>query len=158
MTLSVDYDVIRSVKYNISKLSYDLKKRAEQVAKACAEDLLEKSRDLVPVDTGTLRESGKVRKKSIYEYEVVYDATVRDRRKAQGKGVQGIADPDYKYGWRQHENLAYHHDIGQALYLEEPYQSNKDKYKADIANAIKTEVRQTKWKSRGKGWSRRGRR
>lgn len=79
-------------------------------AKIAAEDagaqvLLAKSQPLVPVDQGTLVASGQV---------------VRD-----GEGaavVYSATNPEdgYNYAVIQHERLDFHHEHGQAKYLEQP--------------------------------------
>ena len=156
MSLSMDYNAVKSITYNLSRMSYDLKKRGEVEIKRCAEDLLEKAIELAPMDTGALRESGKVKKKSNSEYEVVFDVTVKDRLKKQGKSASSVSNPDFHYSGIQHDNLAYHHDIGQALFLEEPYEMYKEQYKDEIASALKNVIRRTKWTRRSGGWSKRG--
>lgn len=158
MTLSVDYSVFRDLKTNLSRLSYDLRRKGDLALRRCAEDLLEKAIDLAPKDTGALRESGKVEKLGDADYRVLFDVTVRDRIKKQGRSLKGISNPDFHYSGIQHDNLYYHHDIGQALFLEEPYESNKDDYIGSVARALQETTRRTKWARRGGGWSRRGRR
>lgn len=69
-----------------------------------AEQLLKWSKPLVPVDTGKLKASGEVVKRDT-GYAVQYSSTNK----------QG-----YDYAYIQHENLEYHHEVGQAKYLEQP--------------------------------------
>ena len=129
--ISVDYDVIAFIKENLRNLPERQRVAGQKAMLQCAEDLLEKSKDLVPVDTGALKENGHIERLSDGSgYAVVYDITAGERNPR-------ATDKDFKYGALQHEELSFHHDIGQALYLEIPYESNKDDYKAKIANAIR---------------------
>lgn len=88
--------------------------------RAGAEVLLEKSRPLVPVDTGALKASGKVTQEG-------------DRAAVS---YEGIAPDGYDYGIRQHEDLALHHDQGQAKFLESPLHSEHDAVRAAMLEAL----------------------
>lgn len=156
MSLNIPYQVTGEIKVSLRRLIPEQKIAGGKAIKACAEDLLKCSKELVPVDTGTLRDNGRVEKDGDLHYSVIYDVTVADRLKARGKGTDGISEPDFKYGWLQHENLNYHHSIGQALFLEEPFEENKDRYIREIGQALKNSIKRGKWNISAK-WSRRGR-
>lgn len=122
----------------------------DAAAKECAELLLDVSQPLVPEDTGLLKISGKVQKVPRTKdptYQVVYSATAGERARVQGSSAK-IKNPDFNYAWIQHENLEYHHEKGQAKYLEEPYEENKDLFMELIADALRA--------SMSKGFRRRG--
>ena len=72
-----------------------------------AEAIVTESKErFVPVRWGALRASGH---------------TLRPVTKAGVVEVaMGFGGPSAPYAWRQHENLAYHHTVGQAKYLEKP--------------------------------------
>lgn len=87
-----------------------------------AKKLLELSQDLVPVDTGELKKSGKVVKVGEsgrkVSYQVVYEALAPWKNSSNGV---------FNYAWIQHEDMTLKHpNGGQAKYLEEPYRKNKD--------------------------------
>lgn len=86
--------------------------------KKMARSVLSHAKGLVPVDQGPLRRSGHVvapttnsRNRSI-EVQVVFDAK---------NPVNG-----YGYAEIQHENLNYHHDFGEAKYLEKAIDAHRD--------------------------------
>ena len=158
MSFNADYSALQSVKYNLARLSVDMRKQGEQAIKRCAENLLMQARALAPMDTGALRESGKVKKISNSEYQVIFDVTVKDRMKKLGKPLDGVSNPNFHYSGLQHDMIDWKHKIGQALFLEEPYEANKDGYMDTIKNAIQNTIRRTNWQRRSSGWSRRGRR
>lgn len=72
-----------------------------------AEDIMAKSKPLVPVDTGALRASGQVQTPRV-----------------SGNAVSvtlGYGNSSVAYALIVHENLSAHHDVGQAKYLEQPF-------------------------------------
>lgn len=83
---------------------------ATELAKALfreAEQIMTRSqRDFVPVDLGVLRASGHVAPPDI-----------RGDRVTVELGYGGAASA---YALVQHERLDFHHDVGQAKYLEQP--------------------------------------
>lgn len=79
------------------------------------------SQPLVPVDTGRLKRSGKITKIS-NGYQLRYRAINPDN--------------GYNYAPIQHENLHFHHRVGQAKYLEEPVEINMDRIKKIIAEEV----------------------
>lgn len=158
MSFNADYSALQSVKYNLARLSVDMRKQGEQAIKRCAENLLMQARALAPMDTGALRESGKVKKISNSEYQVIFDVTVKDRMKKLGKPLDGVSNPNFHYSGLQHDMIDWKHKIGQALFLEEPYEANKAEYMDTIKATIQNTIRRTNWQRRSSGWSRRGRR
>lgn len=105
-----------------------------------AEDLLGKATRLAPKDEGTLRGSGAV-------------VLILNGRRLEGEGAQAAAmaavtalahagapirlDAEVSfntvYAARQHEELGWHHDVGQAKYLEQPLGDNANRYQRIIA-------------------------
>ena len=144
MSLSFNYDVVRTLKYNIRNAGQKKRKAGMKATERVAKKLLKLSQKLVPVDTGNLKESGRVEKsdQGILSYSVVYSATVRDRHENYGKpkSLANVADPDFNYAYAIHEDVprVYNHpNGGQSKYLEQPYRENKDKFLAEIGNAIR---------------------
>lgn len=91
--------------------------------KKAADMLLKWSQELVPVDTGELKRSGKVVKitntssSAKMVYQVQYEALAPWSNSSTGY---------FNYAWIQHEDLELRHpNGGQAKYLEYPYRSNK---------------------------------
>ena len=77
---------------------------------AGAEVILENSQPMVPVLSGTLRDSGKV---------------THDGERA-AVSYEGIAADGYDYGARQHEDMSLHHEQGSAKFLEIPMNSSHE--------------------------------
>lgn len=95
---------------------------AEAAVEAAAQHVLDVSQPLVPVDTGALRDSGKVTPDGMSAH-VSYE---------------GIAEDGYDYGQRQHEDMQLHHpNGGQPKFLEQPLTSEADA----IAEALAVELR-----------------
>lgn len=158
MGFKSDYNAFQNIKHSLTGLSAEMRKQGEQAIKRCAQNLLIQARALAPMDTGALRESGKVKKISDSEYQVIFDVTVKDRLKKLGKPLDGVSNPDFHYSGLQHDMVDWKHRIGQALFLEEPYEANKSAYMDTIKATIQNTVRHTNWQRRSSGWSRRGRR
>lgn len=139
MALSFDFDVIRGIKTNLRNSGKRKREAGIRATKRAAERLLELSKALVPVDTTTLRDSGKVvQGKGKAEFSVVYHATVADRYKNQGKDIENVKNPDFNYAWIQHEATWFKHpNGGQAKYLEQPFEENKNRFLGTIASAMR---------------------
>lgn len=109
---------------------------AKEACRECAEDLLERSQELVPRDTDFLHDSARV-----------VDAS--SSGKAEFYVTYTDYDPkhDYDNAVRQHEDLVQNHpNGGQAKYLEEPMDAMMHEYKQFIANAIQEELDRKKAK------------
>lgn len=106
----------------IREFANDKKRGAMAGCKKAANYLLKESQPLVPVDTGRLKNSGKVVEIS-NGYSVVYSTE--------------NPTTGYNYAMIQHENLEYNHEVGQAKYLEEPLRNNADK----LISIVREEMR-----------------
>ena len=93
----------RLVMRNLKKLQADIMEGARQAVVKEARILRDKSKRLVPVQTGKLRDSFFSRKglvtNEVYEHIIGYGED---------------------YALNQHENLNYKHEQGQAKYLSQP--------------------------------------
>jgi hypothetical protein len=76
-----------------------------------------RSQALCPVDSGTLRNSAVIEEGDTY-IEVGY-------------GGEASA-----YAAIQHENMSFHHPVGQAKYLEQPATEMEEEIKAAVARAV----------------------
>ena len=93
-----------------------IKQQAEEGIQEVAMDLLQKSKDLCPVDLGDLKASGFISKEG-------------------DKTVVGYTEP---YALRQHEELEFNHpNGGQAKFLQQPLEENTDKYIRHVVDKIK---------------------
>ena len=117
----------------ISKLEKDFNTKVKQINNSttiglyeAGRHLLELSQPLVPVDTGRLKASGKVTAEGTNEVYVSYEAV--------------NPDSGYEYAPIQHEDLSFHHDIGQAKYLEEPFASSIDELVDIVAKYVRKGV------------------
>lgn len=84
----------------------------------CLTDLEAKAMDIAPKDKGDLKGSA-----------VMEVSTTSD-------GVEGMVGFDVPYATVQHERLDFHHEQGQAKYLERPMQTNLPVYIKSIEDAI----------------------
>jgi hypothetical protein len=109
--------VIAAVIVNLGIDNEKIKLAAMRALKAEAVILKGRSQRLCPVESGTLRDSCVIEEGDDY-------VTV---------GYGGAASA---YAARQHENLAYHHDVGQAKYLEQPATEMEEEIKAAVAKAV----------------------
>lgn len=82
-----------------------------------AEMLRGDSVPLAPIDRGPLRGSAQV-------------------TPATRGNLTAHVSYDTPYAARQHEELDWHHDEGQAKYLEEPLNRNASKYQEAVANRL----------------------
>lgn len=102
---------------NIRRLEKEFTEKVNDIKLASSEGLVEAgkylldlSQPLVPVDTGRLKDSGRVIQENKDTVYVTYEAFNPEN--------------GYEYAPIQHEVLDFHHDIGQAKYLEEPFATN----------------------------------
>lgn len=90
--------------------------------KVCA-DLKGRAQRLAPKDIGTLRGSA------------YYSAQVTNQ------GLEAEVGFTEAYALRQHEDMSYRHENGQAKFLEQPLQENTPKYVAAISAAINDAIK-----------------
>lgn len=95
-----------------------VKKAAMKGLKRMAVVLKGRSQALCPVENGVLKNSCVIEE---YDDHVIV-------------GYGGAASA---YAAIQHENMAYHHDVGQAKYLEQPATEMEDEIKAAVAQAVR---------------------
>lgn len=107
-----------------------------------AEDLLGKAINLAPLEEGTLRGSGTVTmivNGTRYEGEGALVAAIEAVTALARAGVAYHVDAETSfntvYAAAQHERTDYHHDVGQAKYLEQPFRENLNRYEAVIRRA-----------------------
>lgn len=117
---------IRKLEKEFNKKSKDIKHSSSEGLENAAKYLLELSQPLVPVDTGRLKESGK--------------AFMADEKTAFVTYEAFNPENGYEYAPIQHEALDFHHNVGQAKYLEEPFLQNMDKLVDTIAVKVKEGV------------------
>jgi hypothetical protein len=112
------------------------------------EDVLKDSLPLVPVDTGALRGSGYVAEPWMEDDHVIDEV-----------GYGGVAtkinpktlEPTTAYALAVHENLEAHHEVGQAKYLEVPFDEHTQNFGSKIAARMKTDSAPTQDESGGAG-------
>lgn len=123
-------------RYTPPKLSaIPLVRAATQAAvEAAAQHLLDASRPLVPVESGRLRDSGHVTPQGVdgelaaaaVGYGIEDDTEVIGFRDDIAVG----SSPTAAYAKVQHEDLSFHHEQGQAKYLEQPMHAEHDAMRA----------------------------
>lgn len=111
-----------TLKLHTSAVAATARSGAVKGLKLAAEHLLQKSRELVPIEEGTLERSGTVS---------LDDGDLR--------ATISYSTP---YAVRQHEELTWRHDEGrQAKYLEQPFVSERSVMLALIAAQIRRSLR-----------------
>jgi hypothetical protein len=95
---------LKQLEENLNKLIDDLDDITDEALDEIAQGIYDRSQKMVPVDTGRLKESGEIVQLGKLHWMVHYQAF----------------DPltGYEYAPIQHEVLDFHHEIGQAKYLE----------------------------------------
>jgi hypothetical protein len=117
-----------------------------KVARECAEDLLKKSNEKVPIGpTHHLVESGQVdivdSKSEFVAYRVSYDTRRNDEESQRD---------NYNYAVRIHEDLSLNHpNGGEAKFLENAYRENSDKYLQLIRDEIRQMLGRSRWNAMG---------
>ena len=106
-----------------------VEKAAMKGLRKLGEEILTEAKELCPVDSGTLRQSGSVR--------------------ANSKNKTVEISFNTPYALKQHEEMSYNHpNGGQAKYLEQPFNER-------VKNAqwyAEKEIGIAIYKERGKGW------
>ncbi len=128
-TFSVRVTGAKRVKRNLLTLGKDAPKVVGGALFREAERIMAeiKTIPIVPVDTGVLRESGHVTPPEV------------DSRGSTV--VMAFGGPAAPYALIQHENLSYHHPVGQAKYLSEPVNRNLPVIGKALGTAVNTAVR-----------------
>lgn len=128
----------------LSNMQNEVEKALRQVGL----DLKQRSQEQAPVDTGDLRSNCA----AMFEGGYVAGGKPKVTQDDKGRTYElprteedmtvrvGYALP---YALAQHENLQYHHDNGNAKFLESPFEANKQKYKDHIFKAAGKGLRKT---------------
>jgi hypothetical protein len=105
---------------NIPQVQRMIKQKTKEAMQDIVLDLTRRSKELAPLDTGDLRGSG------FGEVE------------AMTNNVIGTVSFNTPYALIQHEDMSFNHPRGgQAKYLEQPLNQNRDRYKSFIQNKIR---------------------
>ena len=107
-------------KSNIPNVKRMIKQKTKEAMEMVVNDLTRRSKQLAPLDTGDLRGAG--------EGDVNFD----------GDDVVGTVSFNKPYAMVQHEDMTFNHPRGgQAKYLEQPLNENRDRYKEFIKNKVR---------------------
>ena len=108
---------INQVRRSLRNIEKKVRDATIKAAEDIALDLADKALNRAPKDTGELRQSA--------------DPTVEVKgSKINAKVTFSAKAPNgYDYALIQHEDLTFHHDIGENKYLEKPLKENTSKYK-----------------------------
>lgn len=114
--MSMRVEGIGRVVSNLNRIANNMRGNIDRAVSDIALDLLSKSQQRAPIDTGDLRGSG---------FADIHGSSA----------TVGFVEP---YALRQHENLDFNHPGGgEAKYLENPLKENERNY----INRIKEEIR-----------------
>ena len=105
---------------NIPNVRRMIKQKTREAMEMVVNDLTRRSKQLAPLDTGDLRGAGEGDVKEV------------------GGEITGTVSFNKPYAMVQHEDMTYIHPRGgQAKYLEQPLNENRDRYKEFIKNKIR---------------------
>ena len=105
---------------NIRNVERQIRAKTIEAMDKIVNDLTRRSKQLAPLDTGDLRGAGTGDVDTI------------------GDNIVGTVTFDKPYAMRQHEDMSFNHPKGgQAKYLEQPLNENRDRYKEFIKDKIK---------------------
>ena|SRR5688572_28610083 len=111
-----------TIRWNGDEIKKAMREAAIRGLRKAGEHLLAESRDLVPLEEGTLERSGTV----VIDEDTLTATVVYDT----------------PYAVVQHEDMTYRHAPGrQAKYLEEPFNRERDTMQALIAAELRRTVR-----------------
>ena len=114
-TVKVSITGLAELKAKIKAMPAIAEAAAHAELKKVTLDLQGKAQQLAPLDTGDLRGSAF----------------------SEVEGLDGTTGFAEVYALRQHEHVEYRHPKGgQALYLQEPYEANREKYIKGVNNAV----------------------
>jgi hypothetical protein len=109
-SLEWDDGAWREIQDALRRLAEDAQREWTQACGAEAEAIMADAKELTPVDTGNLRASGHVRPPVLDGGQVTVTM-----------GFGGAAAP---YALYVHEDLRTFHNVGQAKYLEQPFNAH----------------------------------
>ena len=104
---------------NLKKVKSEMRGAAKAALNDVTSDLLRRSVDRAPIDTGDLRGSGA------------------NEVRENGAKIEGMVGFNTEYALRQHEDLTLNHPEGEAKFLERPYVENRQKYQDHIREKLK---------------------
>ena len=122
MKISMDVDV-KQLNANLERTLVRVRRERVKVVKAEAEEILQESREQVPTDTGTLRDSGFIEEQPDGSYIVGY---------GQGGVNPKSGAPAEDYMVKIHEDLTLYHQNGKAKFLEDPVNAHAAKLEASL--------------------------
>lgn len=112
---------------NINRIQRQIKAKTKEAMEDVVSDLTRKSKELAPLDSGDLKGSGKG------DVDVIGDNIV-----GTVSFNAGSEDGKTSYALIQHEDMSFNHPRGgQAKYLEQPLNQNRDRYKTFIKDKIR---------------------
>lgn len=126
----------------IARLRVAAAERTLRAVNVSAEDLAGRAQRIAPKDEGTLRASAAVTlivNGSRHEGEGAYASALEHVRALARRGADLAIDGEVSfntiYAARQHEETDWHHEIGQAKYLEQPFREQLGRYQRLIEAA-----------------------
>ena len=122
----IDIDGLEDLEAILKNIPEAAKQAARKELQRCLGDLKGKAQRLAPVNKDPKAKDPGALKGSAF-YETSWD----------GDNLEGVVGFDKPYALRQHEDMDYLHDTGQAKYLEQPFKESIGDYTDAIGEAIK---------------------
>lgn len=95
------------------------------------------SKNIDQATTNALRAGAHLLRDEAVQRTPVETGTLRNSAKASVSDKEAIVSYNTPYAARQHEEVGWHHNDGQAKYLESAFLDNKQKIQQAIAKEIK---------------------
>ena len=115
-------DTFKTIINNWKALQRKVENANEPALREAGERILARSQELVPVDTGELKKSGRV------------------RSERTGLGAKVHIEYTAPHALDEHEDLSQFHDDGQAKFLEQAAFENLGEVKNDYAKSVKAKI------------------
>src|SRR5512138_2860168 len=140
MTFEVRIDLAQAVD-DLDELSELLPRAAGRGLYGWSEQVMTRAKELCPVDTGTLRSSGHVSNPKTSNG--VMEVTLGFGGPAGSGNQAGESNgADCGYAEYVHENLAAHHTVGQAKFLETPVMEATAQLSEQIQQEVDSELKE----------------
>jgi len=111
---------LKQVKMNFDKVNKEIERAIKEGITEATLDLLRRSKQEAPLDTGDLRGSGTSEVQEVYG------------------GIKGIVGFNTPYALIQHEDMTFvHPQGGKAKYLTDPLNKNATKYRKNVQEKVK---------------------
>ena len=138
--ITVDFKGMTELSQNLRALSREMPSEVAAALYKEAQIEMTEAKKRTPVDTGALRNSGRVEKPKVTEGEISVRMAFGGLSGGAGTGGQGVFRDTSHYAIHVHENLDAFHKVGQAKYLESVLNESGKYLPARVGNRIRDAI------------------